>query len=222
MKTKGIMILAATLLIFASEIRAQGFGVRAGVNFQNVNGKDNEGDQLENNLTPGFNIGVNYEVPVGTDIYFQPGLLFSTKGTKSDFTLLSQDFNSKLSLSYIEVPLNIIFKPLLGSGHMLLGFGPYVAYGIGGKYKLEAGGVEDETDVTFQGEVSESESESDAFFVKPFDAGANFIIGYEMASMLSLQLNAQLGLLDIYPDQPEEDNTVWKNTGFGLSLGYRF
>lgn len=223
MKTRNIVVLVTLLMVFVSELNAQGFGIRAGVNFQNINGKDSNGDQLENDLTTGFNIGVNYEVPVGTDIYFQPGLLFSTKGTKSEFNELGLDFKQKLSLSYIEVPLNIVFKPLLGSGHMLLGFGPYLAYGIGGKYILESGGVEDETDVTFQGEVSESEMESDAFFMKPFDAGANFIIGYEMASMLSLQLNAQLGLLGINPDVPnEDDNTVWKNTGFGLSLGYRF
>jgi hypothetical protein len=25
---------------------------------------------------------INYEIPVGTDLYFQPGLLFSTKGGK--------------------------------------------------------------------------------------------------------------------------------------------
>jgi hypothetical protein len=38
--------------------------------------------------------------------------------------------------------------------------------------------------------------------LRAFDAGANFIIGYELANMLSLQLNAQLGLIDIYPTYP--------------------
>ncbi len=195
------------------------FGVRAGVNFQNINGKGSGGDKLENDLLTGFNAGVNAEIPVGTDIYFQPGLLFSTKGGK--LNTFSQDATAKLHISYLELPLNLIFKPLLGTGHMLLGFGPYIAYGIGGKGKTEISGVSSDWDVKFQTDVAESDPD-DVVYLKAFDAGANFIIGYEMANMLSLQLNAQLGLLDIYPNYPVDDETSWKNTGFGLSVGYRF
>jgi hypothetical protein len=39
-------------------------------------------------------------------------------------------------------------------------------------------------------------------------------------SGLSLKLNAQLGLVNILPEG-DSDNSV-KNTGFGLSVGYRF
>ncbi len=222
MKTTKSLLTIVILLFIASTALAQGFGIRAGVNLQNINGKDFEGDKLENDLTMGFNAGVNYEILVGTDIYFQPGLLFSTKGTKSTETVLSQDIESKLSLSYIELPLNIVFKPLLGTGHMLLGFGPYVGYGVGGKYTLDTPNTSSEWDIEFTNEVTESDVDNDAFFIKPFDAGANFIIGYEMANMLSIQLNAQLGLIDINPKYPVDDEATLKNTGFGLSLGYRF
>lgn len=224
MKAKFLILTITCLVTFLFEVNAQGelsFGVRAGVNFQNINGKDEVGDQLENDLTTGFHAGVNVEIPVGA-IYFQPGILFSTKGAKSSPSFLGETVDAKLSTNYIEVPLNVLFKPLLGTGHMLLGFGPYLAYGIGGKYKVENNGNEDETDVEFQGEVTEADLDNEVFYLKPFDAGANFIIGYEMANNLSLQLNAQLGLIDIYPDYPIDDDTVWKNTGFGLSVGYRF
>ncbi|HLN52511.1 MAG TPA: outer membrane beta-barrel protein [Lentimicrobium sp.] len=222
MKTKQILALVAILLLGINYVAAQGFGVRAGVNFQNINGKDASGDALENKLITGFNIGANYEIPVGTDIYFQPGLLFSTKGGKSTGEILGVKYDSKVMTSNIEVPLNIIFKPLLGTGHMLLGFGPYVAYGIGGKVKVESGGEEEESDIEFTNEVTEDDLLTDKYYLKPFDAGANFIIGYELESMLSLQLNAQLGLLNIYPKQPVDTETSFKNTGFGLSIGYRF
>ncbi|HLO90467.1 MAG: porin family protein [Chloroflexota bacterium] len=223
MKTK-IFLLA---LILAVTVTAQAqsefsFGIRAGVNFQNINGKDANGDQLENDLTTGFNVGVNMEIPVGTDIYFQPGLLFTTKGTKSTNEILTQQYDTKLSTSNIELPLNIVFKPLLGTGHMLLGFGPYVAYGIGGKYKLQTNGTDLDWDVKFKKELTDAEVNDEVFYLKPFDAGANFLIGYEMANRLSLQLNAQLGLLNIHPDNPVDKDSIWKNTGFGLSLGYRF
>ena len=222
MKTTKSLLTIVILLFIASTALAQGFGIRAGVNLQNINGKDLEGDKHENDLTMGFNAGVNNEILHGTDIYFQPGLLFSTKGTKSTETVLSQDIESKLSLSYIELPLNIVFKPLLGTGHMLLGFGPYVGYGVGGKYTLDTPNTSSEWDIEFTNEVTESDVDNDAFFIKPFDAGANFIIGYEMANMLSIQLNAQLGLIDINPKYPVDDEATLKNTGFGLSLGYRF
>jgi len=45
-----------------------------------------------------------------------------------------------------------------------------------------------------------------------------------MAGGLFLQLNAQLGMLNIRPDNYllTDDNSTLKNTGYGLSLGYRF
>ncbi len=83
MKTKNIFaVVIATL--FSTVVFAQSktsFGIRAGVNFQNLNGKDLNDDKLENKLKTGFNAGVNAEIPVGIDFYLQPGLLFSTKGS---------------------------------------------------------------------------------------------------------------------------------------------
>ncbi|HEX6334680.1 MAG TPA: PorT family protein, partial [Flavisolibacter sp.] len=57
-----------------------------------------------------------------------------------------------------------------------------------------------------------------------FDAGGNLLVGYEFANRLSFQLNAQLGLVDINKENPANtaDKTRWRNTGFGLSMGFRF
>src|SRR5688572_5687282 len=102
------------------------FGIRAGVNFQNLNGKDPNGDKLENKLKPGFHAGVNAEIPVAPEFYVQPGILYSLKGAKSN------EADIKYNLSYVEIPLNFLYKPILGTGNLLLGFGPYVAFGVGG------------------------------------------------------------------------------------------
>src|SRR6188474_1263127 len=69
------------------------FGLRGGVNFQNINGKDENGDKLENDLLTGFNVGINAEIPVGTDLYFQPGLLYSIKGAKTNGVFYGQTIN---------------------------------------------------------------------------------------------------------------------------------
>ena len=218
MKTK--FFLAGIACIFSSVVFAQTttttgttFGIRAGVNLQNINGKDMSGNKLKNDITTGFNVGVNAEIPIGVDSYIQPGVLYSTKGAKWEGT------DQKVHLSYIEVPVNFLYKPLLGTGHMLLGFGPYAAYGIGGKVKDNNG---TDTKVEFKKEVSAIDISKPYF--KPFDAGANLLVGYEMANNLSLQLNAQLGLVNINPEYQNitNDKSSWKNTGFGVSVGYRF
>jgi len=54
-------------------------------------------------------------------------------------------------------------------------------------------------------------------------AGADIFFGYEFAFKFYAQINAQLGLLNLEPDvEGESQDAVSKNTGFGLSLGYRF
>ena len=205
MKTK-IMYAVVLTTFFTTTLVAQSktsFGIRAGVNFHNLNGKDSEGDKLENKLKTGFNAGVNAEIPVGIDFYLQPGLLFSTKGAKAKVG------DASTNLAYVELPVNFIYKPELGTGRMVLGFGPYLGYAINGKYKN--GDVEN--DIEFGDQVSE---------LKRFDAGANLLAGFEFSNKLSFQLNAGLGLLDIH-NRPESDNkSTIKNTGFGVSLGYRF
>jgi len=212
-------ICAAVAVIFATSIYAQSmvktvnkttFGIRAGVNFQNINGKDAAENNLENDLTTGFHAGLNAEVPLGTGFYLQPGVLYSIKGAEFNN-------NAKVKLSYIEVPINFVYKPILGSGNMLLGFGPYAGFGIGGKIK--SGGSE--TDIDFG---SSYNAANPATYFNSFDAGGNLLAGYEFANKVSFQLNAQLGLVNINKENEgiTADKTRWRNTGFGASLGYRF
>lgn len=199
------------------------FGLRGGVNFQNINGKDENGDKLENDILTGFNVGINAEIPVGTDFYFQPGLLYTIKGAKSKDVILGETINGEIKISYLELPLNLVYKPLLGKGHLLLGFGPYVALGINGKATYKGGGISQSSDIKFQNTVNPSDPDN-VFYLRPIDAGANFLVGYEFSSKLSFQLNTQLGLTKINPEYEgaSNDKTSAKNTGFGLSLGFRF
>jgi hypothetical protein len=198
------------------------FSILGGVNFQNFNGKDNSGNQLDNDLIIGYHAGFNIQMPVAPDFYFQPGLLFSLKGSEGSYGLLTGTYK----LSYIEIPLNLVYKGLLGNGYVTLGFGPYIGYGIMGNSTLAVGPVSVETDVEFT-KVVESGDQFAATHFRPFDAGGNLFFGYEMAGGIFLQLNAQLGMLKINPEDTRliavySDQLSVKNTGFGLSLGYRF
>jgi hypothetical protein len=190
------------------------FGIRAGVNLQNINGKDGNGDKLENKLVPRFQGGVVVDIPLADQFYIQPGVLFSGKGAKEKGT------DNNVSISYIDVPVTFLFKPMLGTGHMLLGVGPYVGFGIAGNVEDEN---ENETKIKFENEVTLIQAATDPYF-RRLDAGANLLVGYEMSSKLSIQLNAQLGMAKINPEITDLNDNKWalRNTGFGLSLGYRF
>lgn len=195
---KTMMVLLLSLLVGGSTLFAQGLGLRAGLNFQNLTGDGFE----DGKMAPRFNIGVDYEIAVAPDFYFAPGLLFATKGSKYEF--LGEDI--QIGLNYLEVPLNLVYKPVLGDGNLIVAFGPYVGYGLGGKAKSDEG----DTDIDMG-----SDEEEDNF--KALDMGANLSFGYMFGAGLSLQFNTQLGLVNI----SHGDDAV-KNTGFGLSLGYRF
>lgn len=213
MKKKIFVLFALAALLISSAYAQVTFGVRAGVNFQNMNGKDDDGDKLKNDLTVGFHAGANVEIPLAEEFFLQPGILFSTKGANN----INNVDNLKANISYVEVPVNFVYKPLLGKGHLLLGFGPYVAYGIGGKVKSD----DLEEDIEFKSDVNSTDPE--APYLRPLDAGVNILFGYEFPSRLSFQLNTQLGLLNLEPDYEGDSNdAVTKNTGFGISAGYRF
>ena len=217
---KKLLVLGAAAFIGGAPLMAQmtanagrtTFGLRAGVNFSTFNGDDGAGNDLENKIATGFHAGLNAEIPVGTGSYLQPGVLFSTKGTE-------YQSGAEATLSYVEIPVNFVYKPVVGTGNMLLGFGPYVAFGVGGNFENANGA---NSDVEFENEVSNPRA-GVAYFKKT-DAGANLLAGYEFANKLSFQINAQLGLVNIIPEYPAlpNDGAKIKNTVFGLSLGYRF
>jgi hypothetical protein len=214
-----LLMLTGTLAV--SQTSFTTFGLRAGLDFQNINGKDFNGNNLDLSLVPRFNVGAHVNVPVAPEFYFQSGLLFTTKGAKDEGQFMGLDFSAEYNLSYLELPLNLLYKPVLGSGYLLLGFGPYLGYGVGGKATYSAENVSIEEDITF---TSDYEGEWEPSYFKPFDFGGNLFFGYELFNGLSFQVNTQLGLMNIKSENTtiDGDETVFKNTGFGISLGYSF
>jgi hypothetical protein len=224
MKTKTLYFtLIFNLVVLATAAQTMNpakpsFAILGGLNFQNMNGKDGDGDRLENDLLLGYHVGGNVQIPVAPEFYFQPGLLLTTKGAKNSFGSIENKFR----LTYLEMPLNFVYKAQVGDGYVMLGFGPYIGYGIGGKAIFEEGSVKVETDVRFDKEVDSSDPLAAAYF-KPFDAGGNIFFGYELPQGIFVQLNTQLGMVKINPEYYgiSNDKTSIKNTGFGISVGYR-
>ena len=200
----------------ASMVKESGttIGIHAGANMFNINGKRADGTELKNKLNTGFSGGVDVAIPLGGGAYLQPGVDFTQKGSETESGI-------KTTLHYLDVPVNFVYKPVLGSGNFVLGFGPYVGFGVGGKVTNPDGSsakvvYKDSYDGTVPATTVQ---------LRKSDAGANFQAGYEFANKLSLTLKTQLGLKDINPDKGSDnttDKTRYRNTGFGLSAGYRF
>lgn len=211
---KKIILSLFAFVAFCVVSQAQtGVQVRAGVNFQNLNGKI-LGDDADGKLLTGFHAGVEVPIMVAPEFYIQPGVLYSMKGAVD-----KDNSDNKTSLSYVEVPVNFVYKPVLGTGHLILGVGPYVGFGIAGKIK-SAG---DDTKIKFKNEISITEAAADPYFRRT-DFGGNLLAGYQFSNNFFFQLNAQLGMTNVLPKvegMSSDDNSL-KNTGFGVSIGYAF
>lgn len=219
------IVLFVSIMIAGHSITAQDvdqrttFGVLGGVNFFNLVGDGSDGIAEENDVLLGFQGGVYMRIPIANQFYLQPGLLYVQKGAKNESDLGKITYR----LSYLEVPINFLYKAQVGAGSILLGFGPYVAYGINGNVKATSGGLGLDGDIVFQNDVALTDPLTN-FYARRVDAGANIFFGYELAGGLSVQLNAQLGMLDVNPNDNRiaDDRTSIRNTGFGISLGYGF
>ena len=222
-----LLILTATFNLANAQTK---MGVKAGLNFSNVVIKDENGDKTATQSMPGILLGLTVDIPITSNFYIQPAVLYSKKGFKQETGgFFGSATNFKVTASYIEVPLNILYKPRLSAGHLLFGAGPYMGYGTGGTWKSDTDVaigdilIGNKGDVIFKNEFMDGGSEDDYSYGRPLDYGANFLAGYEFFDKLTVQFNAQLGLANLQPEYGGEKRAdKLKNTSFGISLGYKF
>ncbi len=208
--------------VFPQKKHKYGTGVKidveAGVNLQSFYGSDYWGEELKNQFRPGFHLGTDINIPLVPDFYLSAGVFIHNKGARQDTVAGSI---KTADLYYIEIPVHFLFRPQLGDGHLLFGFGPYIAYGIYGRESIKTGGSTDKLRVKFVNNASDAPT-SYAYY-RPLDAGAGIRLGYELYSNVFFHVGAQMGLLKINPGYGlANDKTSRKNIGFGFSTGYRF
>jgi hypothetical protein len=229
---KPVFSLLFLLILIASSNKANAqtkVGIRAGLNYSNVLMKEENADKNSTKSIPGFHVGLIVDIRLVTNFYLQPGVLYSRKGFKQTDSWFSGSGNNiKVTVSYIEAPLNFIYKHKLASGNLLIGAGPYAGYGTGGKWKSDAPVLIGDIQIHNYGEVIFKKDVMDGEFGnylygKPWDFGANFLVGYQFLDRLTLQFNGQLGINELKPkvDGVTREGTL-KNKGFGISVGYTF
>jgi len=203
---KKTVVLALLALLGTISTYAQvSFGVKAGFSSAKMSFEESDGVKR----LAAWHAGGIADIELAENFALQPQLLVSTKGYKAEGV---EGFTEDESfrLTYLELPVNFLYKHELGAGKIFGGFGPYLALGLSGKYG--------DTDVKFDGKKTEELEETDEdIHAKALDAGANFIVGYELKNGLLFSVNYSLGLTDVDPG-----GTKSKNGYFGISVGYLF
>ena len=242
------LILLAAFAVTTSIASAQvSFGVQLGANiamgkatFDGVNPLYTT--SIGNDPKVGIMGGFVAEIPVGGKLAFRPELNFIQKGSKTNATFasfgISDVDNHKLTLNYIEVPLNVVYKLDLGAGNLFFGLGPTVAIGISGKDKVSNDAYPGDPDynytnkVNFDGKKSDevansTPAEQDAYYkethLKRIDIGANIIAGYKLPMGLFAKLGYTYNFMDIDPNKKNadpDDRSSYKNRGFSICVGY--
>ncbi len=233
------LIICAFFTVLGPDASAQvSVVVKAGGNLYNVNQIDSMNHLSNTSAVPGFHAGVTFEIPISERVSFQPTILFTTKGYKSHIkgSIAGTNgdviyFNNKTSMIpyYVEVPLNVVYKQRLGNNFAFIGAGPYIAYGLGGRWNNELSGTTQTTVKTkgtlqFLEDYGTGSASADVLpYSRRIDLGAGALLGYEFACRYSVQLGGQMGLLNLEPYRDGRRPVYASKLTYGLtlSLGYR-
>ena len=229
------LLLFAAAIGFASASYGQtSYGVKAGVNLPTIKFSGPGLNHNSKSLT-GFHLTGYADIKLMPNLSIQPGLSLQNKGGKinfydliksidftkveGDFDVAGQDINLEdvegsellkdiepsISTMYIEVPVNFVYYLPAGSGDILLGAGPYVAYGVSTRTKFR--------------DYSDSGSFDDAG-MKAFDAGLNVLAGYKLAK--GFLINAGYGLGFLNTSKESDSKYSNKNRVLSVGVGYQF
>lgn len=215
MKTK-LLFLSFLLFVGFHGMAQVSLGVQGGAVLSNVSGDQSSFDISSSPKSKlSWQAGLMADLPLGESGFrFIPELKFVNKGFKAEENILGiGNVTGAINLSYIELPVNFGYALDLGGAQLVLGAGPYAAFGIGGKAKYE---------VTVSGNSQSTEEDvkfgSNPDELKPFDFGANLMAGLLFGNGLMVKANYSLGLANA----SNVPNSTFKNNYLGLGLVYFF
>jgi hypothetical protein len=188
MKILSITLIAA--LLAAADATAQvNFGLKGGLNFYNLNtDPDNELD-----AKIGFHLGALAHIHLSDQFAFQPELVYSAQGAKSD----ANGDDMKLNLNYINIPL--LFQYMFDNGFRLQA-GPQ--FGILASAKAKSGDASIDVKDSFN----------------TLDVSLPLGVGYVTPSGFGIDARYNFGLSNIN----EDDDSKARNRGFQIGVFYQF
>lgn len=223
---KMFVLLAFLLCVFAANAQVR-FGLKAGYNLTDVKMESDAYTLkgLDYNKVSGFHAGVMVDVALGEHFFLQPGLLYMLRGFDANGRVPGPldgpvDASIKARYHYLELPVNFLYKYSLGPGKFFAGAGPFLAYGVSGRMNRAYDGYTYPEDIVVFLDKQKVYNGIDepTQYLRPFNAGVGFTLGYEFNAGILISGNYNLGLTDVEP-QPDLSQ---KSRGLGISIGYLF
>jgi len=224
MKTK---IIASAIMLMAA-VSVQGQVFRGGVNLANIS-VTNDGDVDDNKMLTSFQVGVSGNIRILPMLFFQPGVIFTGKGSKTQAgeTTDATYFRATSNPYYIEVPANFVLKTPTGPIKLFVGGGPYIAVGVAGKNKVNGKFLG--TSFSSEEKIKWSDDDPSTLdyeegsgygIMKRFDYGLNGTAGIELSkSVLSVHYGHGLAKLQSGSNSSADDKN--KHRVFSITLGLK-
>lgn len=212
-----IAIIATTHNLFAQKTK---FTIQGGMNLANIGPVAPQNDGGNWQARARFQIGGLFDFDF-KGFTLQPGILLNGKGNTSKTTenLISNGNNvpydvlHNANITYVEVPVNILFRQAVKPGAVYFGAGPYIAHAVWATHSDKS------TISTYYKRDNSSEVDfgSGAGQYNATDFGFNVLAGFELKNGIRLGFNYGLGLSNITNDGNSSKNRVGS-----FVVGYQF
>ncbi|MDB4126947.1 PorT family protein [Flavobacteriales bacterium] len=227
-----LTLIFLTIAINAQSLIPVKYGIKAGLNFSNLNITPAiDGVQpTDNSSQMGIAAGFIVHIPLSDKWFINPEVLYSQKGASFNYAF-THDYEidqrdeykttNPLTLSYVELNPTISYK---ATDKLALNFGPSVSFLIGEKYDYTQDPVRDITNTTNILTEGLVETES-------LDVGLNLGISYFFTEHFFVDSRVYTGFIEVASAiQPYEVITsiipnpayTLKNRAIVLSLSYLF
>ncbi len=211
-KTAGILALAifASLLAIPRPAAAEiWFGFKGGVNMAKVVGDDAHFDLHNWKNKTAFSGGIFVSFGLGKYFAIQPEILYTMKGSKTNWTEAEVDYTAKLKYNFIEIPLLLKLRIPLGPITPFIFAGPSVGFMMNDAVQT----IERSSD------GSSIEMATD---LPKFDYGAIVGAGLELGRHLWIDVRISRGLKKLADDVDTGEPLDVKNSVFTGSISIVF
>ncbi|RYY22737.1 MAG: PorT family protein [Sphingobacteriaceae bacterium] len=213
-----VVFLMMHQLLQAQTVR---FGAKTGINFASISAYNNPTSSVyQSKIYTNIKIGEVTEIG-WTKFAIQTGLVLNGKGGIDTYINPETNTNRRKNtrLYYLEIPVNFLYKLPVKVGTLLLGGGPYAAYGIAGSYSLS--GIIFDSPIDGKNRVNFGNNENSDY--KRTDYGLNLRTEIRLLHGIGFELNYEYGLKNIATPSVYDDVGIkTRNSVFGIAISYIF
>ena len=178
----------------------------------NQNGLSN--NNLASNMRiGGVHAGIMVNLRLGDHLALQPGLRYINKGNRTESTL-DVSTHEKLTLHYIEIPANLVYKfGDVSNTRVMVGAGPYVSYLAGARDRF-SNNILEGSDVLYPATPIYKTNN-----IAKLDYGLGGFVGCETPEGIFAKVGVEYGMKDNLKD-PATGTYSNRNYSLLISFGY--